>query len=180
MKIILAGATGFIGSEVLTQCLRNPAIDSIVVLSRRPLSDTISADASKVEVIVMKDFKVYPDEVVKQMEGADACIWYLHLLRFRHACTKILSRSMGTTEAIPELEIEYPLAFARAFAPTLAGQGKPFRYMHTSGVLAERDQSKSLLFLSEGRRTKVSFSNLAVPYIRTADAGEYRAWRKTR
>ena len=31
----------------------------------------------------------------------------------------------------------------------------PFRYMHVSGVLAEKDQKKPLWFLQEGRRTKV-------------------------
>jgi hypothetical protein len=63
---------------------------------------------------------------------------------------------MGTTEAIREVEVDYPLAFARALAPTLPAQQKPFRYMHTSGILAEKDQTKSLLFLQEGRRIKVT------------------------
>ncbi|KAJ7281557.1 hypothetical protein C8J57DRAFT_1298013 [Mycena rebaudengoi] len=136
MKLILSGSTGFIGGEVMRQCCQNPSITSIVALSRRPLPDAISADP-KVQVIIMKDFKTYPEEVLKQLDGADACIW-----------------SMGTTAAIPELEIEYPMAFARAFAPTLRARETPFRYLHLSGVLAERDQSKLLLILPEGRRTK--------------------------
>ncbi|KAJ7446768.1 hypothetical protein FB451DRAFT_1148321 [Mycena latifolia] len=148
MKIILTGTTGFIGTEVLAQCLRNPTITTIVVLSRRLLPETVSADP-KVQVIVMKDFKIYPEEVVKQLEGADACIW-----------------SMGTTDAIPELEIDYPLAFARAIAPTLVAQQKQFRYMHTSGVLAERDQTKSLLFLQEGRRIKGTAENEVLAYAK--------------
>lgn len=72
MKIILTGATGFIGAEVLQQCLANPAIDSIVSLSRRPL-DAI-ADP-KLKVVVLKDFTVYDEEVMKALEGAEACIW---------------------------------------------------------------------------------------------------------
>ncbi|KAJ6559855.1 hypothetical protein B0H19DRAFT_1027617 [Mycena capillaripes] len=137
MKIILAGTTGFIGSEVLTQCLRSPTIKSIVVLSRRGLPAAF-ANNPKINVVVIADFKVYPADALKQLEGADACIW-----------------SMGTISAVPEVEIDYPLAFARAFAPTLARERTtPFRYIHTSGVLAEKDQSKPLLFLSEGRRVK--------------------------
>lgn len=31
----------------------------------------------------------------------------------------------------------------------------PFRYMHVSGILAEKDQEKPLWFLQEGRRVKV-------------------------
>jgi hypothetical protein len=63
---------------------------------------------------------------------------------------------MGTTAAIPEVELDYPLAFARAFAPTIPAGQTAFRFLHTSGVLAEKDQSKSLLFFQEGRRIKVS------------------------
>ncbi|KAJ7203050.1 hypothetical protein GGX14DRAFT_369740 [Mycena pura] len=136
MKLILAGATGFIGSEILRQCLRAPTFTSIIVLSRRALPVTL-AKHTKLTVIIMKDFTVYPAEVLSQLEGADACIW-----------------SMGTTAAIPEVELDYPLAFARAFAPTIPAGQTAFRFLHTSGVLAEKDQSKSLLFFQEGRRIK--------------------------
>ncbi|KAJ7116072.1 hypothetical protein C8R44DRAFT_628816 [Mycena epipterygia] len=156
MKIILTGTTGFIGSEVLAQCVRNPATSSVIVLSRRPLPDTLTADP-KVQVIVMKDFKVYPKEVLKRLEGADACIW-----------------SMGTTQANPELEIDYPLAFARAFAPTLAAQQKPFRYLHTSGILAEQDQTKSLLFFQEGRRIKGTAETEMMAFAKQKEVHEGR------
>lgn len=74
MKFILTGCTGFIGSEVLTQCLRNPTITSIIALSRRSLPDSVSNDP-KLKVLIMKDFNVYPEPVLKELEGADACIW---------------------------------------------------------------------------------------------------------
>jgi nucleoside-diphosphate-sugar epimerase len=76
MKVILTGVTGFIGSEVLTQCCKNPAITSIIALSRRPLSTDITKDP-RVEIIVLKDFTAYSKEVIEQLEGADACIWYV-------------------------------------------------------------------------------------------------------
>lgn len=75
MKLILAGATGFIGSEILRQCLRAPAFTSIIVLSRRALPAAL-ANHTKLTVIITKDFTVYPAEVLSQLEGADACIWY--------------------------------------------------------------------------------------------------------
>ena len=81
MKFILTGCTGFIGSEVLSQCLRNPAITSVVALSRRKLPDAVGSDP-KPQTVVMKDFKDYPDSVMNQISGADACIWYgCHFLR---------------------------------------------------------------------------------------------------
>jgi len=72
MKIVLTGTTGFIGAEVLQQCLANPAISSIVALSRRPLD---SVSDPKLKVVVLKDFTVYDEEVMKELEGAEACIW---------------------------------------------------------------------------------------------------------
>jgi uncharacterized protein YbjT (DUF2867 family) len=75
MKVILTGSTGFIGGGVLSQCLQNPAITSIIVLSRRALPD--SAANPKVKVIVMEDFTSYPDEVLKEIAGADGCLWYV-------------------------------------------------------------------------------------------------------
>jgi hypothetical protein len=136
MKVILTGVTGFIGSEVLSQCRRDPTITSIIALSRCPLPQSFQKDP-KVEVIVMEDFTVYPSSVIERLEGADVCIW-----------------AMGTTEARQDIEIDYPLAFCNAIAPVVARQGKTFRYIHTSGRLAERDQERCLLFLSEGRRIK--------------------------
>jgi len=137
MKVILTGVTGFIGSEVLAQCRQDKSITSIIALTRRPLAKEISQDP-KVETVVMKDFTTYSPEILSKLEGADACIW-----------------SMGTTDAIKELEIDYPVAFAKAFAPSLATRQTPFRYMHCSGRLAEKDQTKKLYFLQEGRRIKV-------------------------
>lgn len=73
MKIILTGCTGFIGSEVLSQCIRNPSISSIIALSRRSLPET--ANDPKLKTIIMKDFNSYPDSVLEDLSGADACIW---------------------------------------------------------------------------------------------------------
>ncbi len=73
MKVILTGSTGYIGSEVLAQCLNNPAITSIVALSRRELHD--AAGNAKLKVVIMQDFAVYPQSVLEELDGADGCIW---------------------------------------------------------------------------------------------------------
>lgn len=73
MKVILTGATGFIGGEVLTQCLDNTSITSLILLSRRPIENILSD--SKAKVIIMEDFKSYPESVIREISDADACIW---------------------------------------------------------------------------------------------------------
>ncbi|KAH7093291.1 hypothetical protein FB567DRAFT_544662 [Paraphoma chrysanthemicola] len=61
---------------------------------------------------------------------------------------------MTTTAGDSVLELDYPLAFARAFSSTLSRQTKRFRYLHLTGAVVERDQMKSLWYLSGVRKTK--------------------------
>ncbi|KAF2104704.1 hypothetical protein NA57DRAFT_70912 [Rhizodiscina lignyota] len=79
MRLIIAGATGLCGSEVLRQSLKNPKITSIVALARRPVSVPENSgneiDASKLKSVVLEDFGSYPEDVKKQLTDADACIW---------------------------------------------------------------------------------------------------------
>jgi uncharacterized protein YbjT (DUF2867 family) len=77
MKILLTGSTGFIGSEVLSQCLAHPAITSIIALSRRPLPESITKekDTSKLKTVIVEDFTKWEDDVLRDCEGAEACIW---------------------------------------------------------------------------------------------------------
>lgn len=73
MKIVLTGSTGFIGSEVLQQCIQSQDIDSIVVLTRRPLST--AANSPKVNNIIIEDFESYHTQTTDAVSNADACIW---------------------------------------------------------------------------------------------------------
>lgn len=80
MKLVVSGATGFVATEVIRQSLSIPAITSVIALARRPVGvpDHLDADAdtSKLHSVVLEDFAHYPEEVRRQLAGADACIWY--------------------------------------------------------------------------------------------------------
>jgi hypothetical protein len=80
MKLILAGSTGFIGAEVLRQCLANPSITSLVALSRRELPSTFADPDHKLKTVLVKDFEEYEAAVIKECEGAAGCIWYVHTM----------------------------------------------------------------------------------------------------
>lgn len=71
MKIIVTGATGTIGSAVLQQAIENPAVTSIIALTRRP----VDTSSTKVKNIIHTDFLQYDDAVVSELKGAQACIW---------------------------------------------------------------------------------------------------------
>ena len=74
MKIIITGATGFVGGEVARQAIADPKISHAFVLTRKPLPDEFSKN-EKVTVIEHKDFSSYPPELLEQLTGAEGCIW---------------------------------------------------------------------------------------------------------
>ena len=85
MKVILTGATGFIGGEVLHQALAAPSITSLICLTRRPLP-AAAVSNPKLQTIQLTDFTSYPPELLSQLEGAECCIWCVlrprkHLVR---------------------------------------------------------------------------------------------------
>jgi len=81
MKLIVAGASGFVATEVIRQSLSIPKITSVIAIARRPVSAPLNlgqgADASKLHSVVLDNYDSYPDDTTKQLAGADACIWYV-------------------------------------------------------------------------------------------------------
>lgn len=76
MKIVIGGSSGFVGTELVRQALTNPAITSIIGLSRRETTLPPSTPgADKLKSIVCDDFENYSDEIKKELHNVDACIW---------------------------------------------------------------------------------------------------------
>lgn len=149
MKIILTGSTGYVGGEVLRQCLSHPSIASIISLSRRRLDIT----HPKLRVILVKVFANYSSEVLSEITGADACIYCL-----------------GTNVPIkpPELNRKINFDFAIGTAKTFTSlftenKHKPpqgsFKFVYLSGALPEKDPNKHLWFLVENRRMRGELEN---------------------
>ena len=79
MKLVIAGGTGFVATEVIRQSLGNPKITSVLALARRPVEVppnlVPNANPSKLKNVIVKDFGKFSDDVKKELEEADACIW---------------------------------------------------------------------------------------------------------
>lgn len=155
MKIILIGSTGYIGNEVLLQCLSNPSISSIVALSRRDLKIT----DPKLKVILHDDFSNYPPTFISQLASidADACVYCLGS-----------NIPIQPPELNRKINFDYAVSTARMFADLIESSSestmtprtsKTFKFIYLSGALPEKDQKKKLWFLAENRQMRGELKN---------------------
>ena len=75
MKILITGAMGTIGKEILHQCLQRPEITEVVALTRREMPGEVTK-SPKVRTVIVKDFASWDAELIDQIKGAHAMIWY--------------------------------------------------------------------------------------------------------
>lgn len=72
MKILITGATGFVGTGVLPEALAAPEVERVVVLSRKPTGVT----HEKLDEVLVNDFADLSG-VADQLIDLDACFWCL-------------------------------------------------------------------------------------------------------
>lgn len=98
MKIVIAGSSGFVGTELVRQALAIPVITSVVGLSRREtILPPLTAGADKLKSIVCDNFDSYSDDLLKELYDVDACIWYpvLICLRSHMIIIKVSDKALG-------------------------------------------------------------------------------------
>ena len=81
MKIIIAGANGYIGTHILKHAIADPEISHIFTLTRRPMPKEW-AQHEKVTAIVHKDFLMYDKTLMEKLKGAEACLWCVFSFHF--------------------------------------------------------------------------------------------------
>ncbi|MCJ1437930.1 hypothetical protein MMC27_007317 [Xylographa pallens] len=148
MKLIVAGASGFVATEIIRQCLSIPRITSVIALARRPVSAPSDldqhADASKLHSVILDNYGNYPETVKTRLAGADACIWTV-------AITPTKSRFVEFDE-VRRVCQEHTLAGLQALLEAHSeGDNipKPFRFMYMSGTAAGRDKDKPPSFMPQ-------------------------------
>jgi hypothetical protein len=119
MHLILTGATGLVGTAVLSHMLSLPAgqIDKISILSRKPIP--LAEGHPHVKVILHQDFSDYPREILDQLKGAEGCIWAIGA-----------SVSLVSKEEYFKMTVDFPVIAAKAFAPL--SSPNPFKFIYVS------------------------------------------------
>lgn len=101
MKVILTGATGYVGEGVLLECLNNPEIEKVLSVSRRPCGHV----HPKLEEYLVKDFL--------KLEAGDAKLMGYDAVFF---CAGISSVGMKE-EQYKVISHDIPLKFAQIVNP---------------------------------------------------------------
>ncbi|KAG8531281.1 uncharacterized protein KY384_003992 [Bacidia gigantensis] len=125
MHLILTGATGLVGSGVLHHMLNNNTVTTVSILSRRPVP--MAEGHEKAKVIIHKDFKSFPSDLLEQLKGATGCVWALGV-----------NQNDVDKELYQEITVDYPIAAAKAFS-TLSD---PFTFVYVSGEGATTTPSR--------------------------------------
>ncbi|KAH8652609.1 putative nucleoside-diphosphate-sugar epimerase [Tricladium varicosporioides] len=157
MKLIVAGSTGFVATEVLCQAIHNPAITSIIALGRRETVLDAGVDTSKLKSVICDDFSNYPEEVKRELAGADACIWTI-------AVTPSKLKTMSFDE-VRRICLDYTVTGIETMSP-LASKVKPFRFIYISGANGERDQDKKPLIMGEYALVRGKTESIVLGYAK--------------
>ena len=154
MKLVIAGASGYVATECIRQALTDPRFTKVVALARRevkvPTDLETRVDTSKFHSVVIEDYGSYSDEVKRELAGADACVWTVAVTpnkasSYEWAEVVRVSRDVALEGLKVLLDVR-----GEEHAPM------PLRFMYMSGNNAERDQTKSPLLMKKMCLMRVS------------------------
>ncbi|KAJ5530519.1 hypothetical protein N7527_003912 [Penicillium freii] len=138
MKLIIAGATGLLGAEIVRQSLQIPEITQVVALAHQTVHLDESIDSSKVRSVVIHGYGEYPDNVKVEFAGADACIWTVALTP--------LQPGFDFAEVKRICQDYTKLGFE---AMCEAGPARPFRFIYLSAEGTPEDPTKDPVILPD-------------------------------
>ena len=150
MRILVTGATGLAGAEVVRQAIVDKDIDAITALVRRPLK----IEHPKLKTLVHQDFSDYSG-LAEIFKNQDACIW----------CLGISQTQVNEAEYI-RITLDYVVAAAKA----MLAANPEIAFLFLSGMGADSKEKSRTLFArikgkaeNELRRMPFKKLNIARP-----------------
>ena len=114
MNVIITGATGMVGEGVLLECLQDPGVQQVLVVTRKPTG----RQHPKLREVLLQDF-AHPEPIAAELTGYDACYF----------CLGVSSVGMKEPE-YTRLTYDLTLGFARV----LARQSPQLTFCYVSGA----------------------------------------------
>ncbi len=140
IKVIITGATGFVGEGVLLECLEHPQIDQILIAGRRPYNKS----HPKIREIIIPDFMDI-EAFTEQLKGYDACFF----------CAGISSRGLSEKEY---RYITYDITLH--FAEKLASLNPGMIFNYISGAMTDSSEKGKIMWARIKGRTENALMQL--------------------
>lgn len=146
MKVVLFGATGMVGAGALIECLADPQVESVLVITR----SSTGRHHSKLREIIHKDFFNY-DGLVSEFASCHACFFCLGV------------SSIGMSEAdYNHLTYDLTLAAARA----MAAANPQIVFCYVSGVGTDStERGRTMWARVKGRTENAILAMFANAYM---------------
>lgn len=142
MKVVVTGATGTVGSEVVRQAILDSDIEQVIVLGRR----TAGFNNPKVKEIIHPNFLNY-DGLEDIFRQSDACIWCLGI-----------SQSRVSKNDYFTITYEYAVAAARAMIAANPG----IRFLFLSGEGADSSEKSRIRFARVKGQTENALRSMGI------------------
>jgi len=145
LKVILTGATGMVGEGVLLECLDNPSVAQVLLISRKPYP----IEHAKLRQCIVPDF-MNLDPCVPQLAGYDACFF----------CAGVSSAGMKEADYT---RITYDLTLH--FARTLAAINPRMTFIYVSGAQTDSTEKGRIMWARVKGRTENALTRVGFTHV---------------
>jgi uncharacterized protein YbjT (DUF2867 family) len=142
MRLIITGATGMVGAEVLRQAIADSEIESVTAIVRRAVDVT----HPKLKTILHQNFSDYSN-LADVFKNNDACIWCLGI-----------SQNLVSKEEYIKITYDYALAFAK----DMLNANPNMAFLFLSGRGADDTEKTKVLFGKIKGRTENALKEMAI------------------